>query len=272
MPDKDFYMKSEKQVDMKNDVLCLGDEKFSSRLLTGTGKFSSRNLIAPMLEKSGSQIITIALRRVDPNDSKDNILNYIPNSVTLLPNTSGARTAEEAVRIARIAREAGCGKFIKIEVIRDMHYLLPDNHETLKASEILAAEDFIVLPYIMPDIMTARQLYDAGAAAVMPLGSPIGTNRGLEMKPIIKIIIEHSKLPVIVDAGIGRPSHAAEAMEMGADAVLINTAIATSKDPVLAGEAFSLAVKAGRMAYLAAMAEKKDYASASSPLTGFLRE
>ncbi len=272
MLEQDFFIKTEKQPDMKNDALFLGGVEFSSRLLTGTGKFSSRKLIAPMLEKSGSKMITIALRRVDPSAEEENILNYIPDSVTLLPNTSGARTAAEAVRIARIAREAGCGKFIKIEVINDMHYLLPDNNETLKASEILAKEGFIVLPYVMPDIMTARQLYDAGAAAVMPLGSPIGTNRGLEMKPIIKIIIEKAKLPVIVDAGIGRPSHASEAMEMGADAVLVNTAIATSKDPVLAGEAFGLAVRAGRMAYLSAMAGKKDYAAASSPLTGFLRE
>ncbi len=264
--------KANKKSDGKQDILCLGNEKFSSRLLTGTGKFSSRDLISPMLEASGSQMITIALRRVDPNDQQENILNYIPKSITLLPNTSGARTADEAVRIARIARQSGCGDFIKIEVIKDMRYLLPDNHETVKASEILAKEGFIVLPYIMPDITTARQLHDAGAAAVMPLGSPIGTNRGLEMKPIIKIIIETSKLPVIVDAGIGRPSHAAEAMEMGADAVLVNTAIATSKNPVLAGKAFGLAVQAGRMAYLASLAEKKEYASASSPLTGFLRE
>ena len=252
--------------DIKNDTLCLGDVEFASRLFTGTGKFASKKLITPMLEASGSQMITVALRRVDPNAGKENILNYIPDSVTLLPNTSGARTAREAVRIARIAREAGCGKLIKIEVITDMKYLLPDNHETLKATEILAKEEFIVLPYMMPDITVTKQLYDAGAAAVMPLGSPIGTNRGLEM------IIEISKIPVVVDAGIGRPSHAAEAMEMGADAVLVNTAIATSQYPVLAGQAFSLAVEAGRMAFLSDMIDKKAYAEASSPLTGFLRE
>ena len=253
--------------DIKNDTLCLGDVEFASRLFTGTGKFASKKLITPMLEASGSQMITVALRRVDPNAGKENILNYIPDSVTLLPNTSGARTAREAVRIARIAREAGCGKLIKIEVITDMKYLLPDNHETLKATEILAKEEFIVLPYMMPDITVTKQLYDAGAAAVMPLGSPIGTNRGLEM-----MIIEISKIPVVVDAGIGRPSHAAEAMEMGADAVLVNTAIATSQYPVLAGQAFSLAVEAGRMAFLSDMIDKKAYAEASSPLTGFLRE
>lgn len=225
-----------------------------------------------MLEKSGSQIITVALRRVDLQSRDENILDFIPKSVTLLPNTSGARTAKEAVRIARIAREAGCGNFIKIEVITDMQYLLPDNHETLKATEILAKENFIVLPYYMPDIPVTKQLQDAGAAAVMPLGAPIGTNRGLEMKPIIKMIIETSILPVIVDAGIGRPSQAAEAMEMGADAVLVNTAIATSADPAMAGEAFALAVRAGRMAYLAKMADESRVARASSPLTGFLRE
>ncbi len=256
----------------KTKALTLGPKTFESRLLTGTGKFASKTLIAPMLEKSGSQMITVALRRVDPDSRDENILDFIPKSVTLLPNTSGARTAEEAVRIARIAREAGCGDFIKIEVITDMQYLLPDNHETLKATRILAKEGFIVLPYYMPDITVTQQLHEAGAAAVMPLGSPIGTNRGLEMKSMIKMIIETSTLPVIVDAGIGRPSQAAEAMEMGADAVLVNTAIATSVDPAMAGEAFALAVKAGRMAYLANMAGESRFARASSPLTGFLRE
>ena len=258
--------------DIKNDRLILGDVEFTSRLFTGTGKFASKKFIAPMLEASGSQMITIALRRVDPTADKENILNYIPDSITLLPNTSGARTAREAVRIARIARQAGCGKFIKIEVITDMQYLLPDNHETLKATGILAKEGFVVLPYIMPDITVTKQLYDAGAAAVMPLGSPIGTSRGLEMKPVIKMIIETSKIPVVVDAGIGRPSQAAETMEMGADAVLVNTAIATSQNPALTGHSFALAVKAGRIAYLSNMTEKKLYAHASSPLTGFLRE
>jgi len=259
-------------VDIKNDKLILGDIEFTNRLFTGTGKFASRKLIPTMLEASGSMMITVALRRIDPGAGKKNILNYIPDFVTLLPNTSGARTAKEAVRIARIAREAGCGKFIKIEVITDMSYLLPDNHETIKATNILAKEGFVVLPYMMPDITSARQLYDAGAAAIMPLGSPIGTNKGLEMKPMIQRIIEASKIPIIVDAGIGKPSQAAEAMEMGADAVLVNTAIATSKDPVLSGRAFSYAVKAGRMAYLSNMAEENTLARASSPLTGFLRE
>ncbi len=254
-----------------NDTLTIGDTVFTNRLFTGTGKFSPRSVIPDMLEACGSQMITVALRRVDPDDPKDNILSYIPDSVTLLPNTSGARTAKEAVRIARIARAAGCGNFIKIEVITDMQYLLPDNYQTLLATEILAKEGFIVLPYMMPDLTVSRQLHDAGAAAVMPLGAPIGTNRGLEMKPMIQLIIESSTLPVVVDAGIGRPSQAAEAMEMGADAVLVNTAIATSKDPVLAARAFSLAVAAGRMAYLSDMADQQAQASASSPLTGFLR-
>lgn len=262
----------EKPKSIEKDPLVLGGKTFTSRLFTGTGKFASKSLITPMLEASGSQMITVALRRVDPDGNDENILNYIPESVVLLPNTSGARTAREAVRIARIAREAGCGKFIKIEVIKDMQYLLPDNHETLLASETLAKEGFVVLPYMMPDITVSQQLYDAGAAAVMPLGSPIGTNKGLEMKAMIQRIIDTSKLPVVVDAGIGRPSQAAESLEMGADAVLVNTAIATAQDPTLTGKAFGLAVQAGRMAYLSKLADESELARASSPLTGFLRK
>ncbi len=260
-----------KDIQDSEDSLLVGGVSFTSRLFTGTGKFSSRDLIAPMLAASASEMITVALRRVDPQAGEKDILRYIPPSVRVLPNTSGARTAAEAVRIARIAREAGCGDFIKIEVISDMKYLLPDNAETLRATEILAKEGFIVLPYMMPDITVTKQLHDAGAAAVMPLGSPIGSNRGLEMKAMIKRIIEASKLPVVVDAGIGAPSQAAEAMEMGADAVLVNTAIATSSDPIRAGKAFALAVQAGRLARLAQLAGAKEYAEASSPLTGFLR-
>jgi thiazole synthase len=215
-------------------------------------------------------MITVALRRVDAGSADENILDYIPETVTLLPNTSGARTAREAVRIARIAREAGCGRFIKIEVIADMKYLMPDNYETLKATEILAQEDFIVLPYVLPDLILARQLESAGAAAVMPLGSPIGSNRGLKTAELIALLIENCSVPVIVDAGIGRPSHAAAAMEMGADAVLVNTAIATAQDPECMGKAFSMAVEAGRTAFLATLADQSDSARASSPLTGFL--
>ena len=255
---------------MRDDVLQLGGIAFTNRLFTGTGKFAANSLIPKMLAASGSQMITAALRRIDATAQSENILDYIPKNVTLLPNTSGARTAEQAVRIARIAREAGCGDFIKIEVITDMKYLMPDNWETLKATEILAKEGFIVLPYILPDLPLAKRLESAGAAAVMPLGAPIGTNRGLETKSLLELLIENCTVPVVVDAGIGRPSQAAAAMEMGADAVLVNTAIATAKDPEAMGRAFSLAVQAGRTAYLAELAEQSGVARASSPLTGFL--
>ncbi len=257
---------------MSQDLLELGGKTFSSRLFTGTGKFADKALITKMLAASESEMITVALRRVDAEAGADNILDYIPDSVTLLPNTSGARTADEAVRIARIARAAGCGDFIKIEVITDQKYLMPDNWETLKATEILAAEGFVVLPYVMPDLTLAKRLEDAGAAAVMPLGSPIGSNQGLKTRDIIALLIECCTVPVVVDAGIGRPSHAADAMEMGADAVLVNTAIATAEDPEAMGKAFAMAVEAGRMAYNATMAQAHETAVASSPLTGFLHE
>ena len=252
------------------DKLVLKGHEFESRLLTGTGKFSDKNLIAPMLEASKSNIITMALRRINFENPKENILNYIPKHITLLPNTSGARNAEEAVKIARIAREAGCGDFIKIEIINDMKYLMPDNEETVKATKILADEGFIVLPYIMPDLITAKKLEEAGAAAVMPLGAPIGSNKGLLTKPLIEMLNDNKRLPIIVDAGIGAPSQAAEAMEMGVDAVLVNTAISTAEDPIMMGKAFAMAVEAGRMAYLAKLAKTSKYANASSPLTDFL--
>ena len=252
------------------DKLVLKGHEFESRLLTGTGKFSDKNLIAPMLEASKSNIITMALRRINFDNPKENILNYIPKGITLLPNTSGARNAEEAVKIARIAREAGCGDFIKIEIINDMKYLMPDNEETVKATKILADEGFIVLPYIMPDLITAKKLEEAGAAAVMPLGAPIGSNKGLLTKPLIEMLNDNKRLPIIVDAGIGAPSQAAEAMEMGVDAVLVNTAISTAEDPIMMGKAFAMAVEAGRMAYLAKLAKTSKYANASSPLTDFL--
>ncbi len=255
---------------MDEKPLKIGKTTFTSRLFTGTGKFANNNEIAAMLRASGSQMITVALRRVDINAGSDNILEYIPNNITLLPNTSGARTAEQAIRTARIARESGCGNFIKIEVITDTKYLLPDNWETLKATAALAKEGFTVLPYVLPDLPLAKRLEEAGAAAVMPLGAPIGTNRGLETKSLIAMLIENCRLPIIVDAGIGQPSHAAAAMEMGADAVLVNTAIATAEDPVTMGEAFGLAVRAGRMAWLAEAAATSITARASSPLTGFL--
>lgn len=255
-----------------NDKFILGGIEFSNRLFTGTGKFPDKNIIPKMLEASESEMITMALRRVDLSSPQENILNYIPKNVVLLPNTSGARNAEEAVKIARIAREAGCGDFIKIEVINDMKYLMPDNEETIKATKILADEGFHVLPYMMPDLIAAKKMQDAGATAIMPLGSPIGSNRGIETRSIIEMLIENIDVPIIVDAGIGRPSHAAEAMEMGADAVLVNSAIACAEDPVRMGRAFSMAVKAGREAYLAKLAEEHKFADASSPLTGFLRD
>ncbi|MDY0391735.1 thiazole synthase [Desulfobulbus oligotrophicus] len=260
------------KVCLPDDSLQLGPIRFTNRLFTGTGKFAANNQIPEMLAASGSEMITVALRRVDLLSPSENILDCIPKNVTLLPNTSGARTAEQAVRIARIAREAGCGDFIKIEVITDMKYLMPDNWETLQATETLANEGFVVLPYVLPDLPLAKRLENAGAAAVMPLGAPIGSNRGLETKTLLALLIENCTVPIVVDAGLGRPSHAAAAMEMGADAVLVNTAIATARDPVAMGQAFDLAVKAGRTAYLAELAEQSAMARPSSPLTGFLDE
>ncbi len=254
-----------------NDILKLGGREFTNRLFTGTGKFRSRSLIPKMLEASRSEMITVALRRVDFDEGSENILEFIPKNVVLLPNTSGARNCDEAVRIARIAREAGMGDFIKIEIITETKYLMPDNEETLKATKILSAEGFTVLPYVLPDLTYSYKLVDAGAAAVMPLGSAIGSNRGIRLKEIIEMIIENIDIPVVVDAGIGRPSQAAEAMEMGADAVLVNTAISIADDPVSMGRAFSMAVEAGRLAYLSRMGEETRTANASSPLTGFLR-
>lgn len=257
---------------MKSDLLEIGGKKIENRLFIGTGKFPSKPMIKKVLEVSGAEVVTVALRRVDLESREENVLDYIPESCTLMPNTSGARDAEEAVRIARLAKSSGCGNWIKIEVISDNKYLLPDNEETIKATEILAKEGFVVLPYMSPDLMSAKRLVEAGAVAVMPLGSPIGSNRGIKTKEIIRILIEEIKIPVIVDAGIGWPSEAAEAMEMGSAAVLVNTAIATSPDPVSAAEAFSLAVRAGRLAYLGGRAERSVRAEASSPLTSFLRE
>ena len=255
-----------------NDKLVIGGKELASRLFVGTGKYANDAVIPQILEKSGAQVITVALRRINFDSATDNVLDYIPKNIQLLPNTSGARTAQEAIRIARLARAAGCGDWIKIEVISDNKYLLPDNYETIKATETLAAEGFVVLPYINPDLMVAKNLVEAGAAAVMPLGAPIGTNRGLKTKELIRILIEEIELPVIVDAGIGKPSDACEAMEMGAAACLLNTAIATANNPVLMAEAFGKAVQAGRQAYLAGLGATQNYAQASSPLTGFLNE
>ena len=250
------------------DTLKIGGREFKSRLILGSGKFSLP-LIQAVIEHGEVDIVTLALRRANVG-GQENILEYIPKEITLLPNTSGARNAEEAVRIARLARELGCGDFVKLEVIRDSKYLLPDNQETIKATEILAKEGFQVMPYMYPDLNAARALADAGAASVMPLGAPIGSNKGLCTKEFIRILIEEIDLPIIVDAGIGRPSQACEAMEMGAAAVMCNTAIATAGDVAQMARAFKQAVEAGREGYLAGLGRVLDGAEASSPLTGFL--
>ncbi|MDO4515115.1 MAG: thiazole synthase [Lachnospiraceae bacterium] len=256
---------------MKNDTFTLGGKEFSSRFILGSGKYSLE-LIKAAVENAGAEIITLAVRRTNTKDT-ENILDYIPEHVTLLPNTSGARDAKEAVRIARMARELGCGNSIKVEIMQDSKYLLPENYETIKATQMLADEGFVVLPYMYPDLNVARDLVKAGAAAVMPLASPIGSNKGLATKDFIQILIDEIDLPIIVDAGIGRPSQACEAMEMGAAAIMSNTAIATARDiPAMAG-AFKQAIEAGRAAYLSGLGRVLERgASASDPLTGFLRD
>lgn len=250
------------------DTLILGGHEFTSRFILGSGKFSLE-LMRAAVEDAGAQIVTLALRRANEGGIA-NILDYIPEGVTLLPNTSGARTADEAVRIARLARACGCGDFIKIEVVHDSKYLLPDNYETIRATEVLAKEGFVVMPYMYPDLNAARDLVNAGAAAVMPLGAPIGSNKGLCTRDFIKILIDEIDLPVIVDAGIGRPSQACEAMELGAAACMVNTAIATAGDVPRMAHAFKQAIEAGRAAYLSGLGRVRETASASSPLTGFL--
>lgn len=253
------------------DVLKVAGKKINSRLFIGTGKFPDKKIITKVLKSSDARVVTVAIRRVDLKSKTENILKYIPKNIILMPNTSGARNASEAVRIACIAKAAGLGNWVKIEVISDNKYLLPDNEETIKAVKILAKEKFKVFPYILPDLTSARRMADAGAAAIMPLGSPIGSNRGIKTKEMVQILINEIKLPVIVDAGLGLPSHAAECMEMGCDAVLVNTAIAVSKNPAQMAGAFAMAVKAGRQAYLQSNKQVWQTAGASSPLTGFLR-
>lgn len=254
-----------------NDIFTLGGKTFHSRFLLGTGKFSLEQT-KQVIEAAQAEIVTMALRRIDVGN-QGNILDYIPKTITLLPNTSGARTAKEAVRIAHLARELGCGDFIKIEVIRDSKYLMPDNYETIRATELLANDGFIVLPYVSPDLIAARALVSAGAAAVMPFAAPIGSNKGLLTRDFIRMLIEEIDLPIIVDAGIGAPSQACEAMEMGADAVLVNTAVATAKDVVTMAHAFKIAVQAGRQAFLAGLGRVLNFSGeASSPLTGFLMD
>ena len=256
---------------MKDDKLIIGGQEFTSRFILGSGKYSMK-LIEAAVKDAGAQMITLALRRANTKES-ENILDYIPKGVTLLPNTSGARNADEAVRIARLARELGCGDFVKIEIMRDSKYLLPDNYETVKATEILASEGFHVMPYMYPALNIARDLVNAGAACVMPLASPIGSNKGLATKDFIQILIDEIDLPVIVDAGIGRPSQACEAMEMGAAAIMANTALATAGDITAMASAFKYAIEAGRKAYLAGLGRVLTRgASASDPLTGFLHD
>lgn len=269
-------MSKQRKVDKKmtttntnEDKLILGGHEFTSRFIMGSGKFSLE-LMKACIEKAGAQIVTLALRRANEG-GLDNILDYVPKDVTLLPNTSGARNAQEAVRIARLSRELGCGDFVKLEVIHDSKYLLPDNYETIKATEILAKEGFVVMPYMYPDLNVARDLVNAGAACVMPLASPIGSNKGLATKEFIQILIDEIDLPIIVDAGIGKPSQACEAMEMGAAAIMANTALATAGDLPMMAAAFRQAIEAGRKAYLSGLGRVLTRgAAASDPLTGFL--
>ncbi len=254
-----------------DDKLLIKDHSFDSRFILGSGKYSL-NLIEAAVKYAGAQIITLAVRRANTKE-QENILDYIPEGVTLLPNTSGARNADEAVRIARLARELGCGDFVKIEIMRDTKYLFPDNGETIRATEILAKEGFIVMPYMYPDLNAARDLVNAGAAAIMPLAAPIGSNKGLAAKEFIQILIDEIDLPIIVDAGIGRPSQACEAMEMGAAAIMANTALATAGDLAMMASAFGQAIEAGRKAYLSGPGRVLSRGGSSSdPLTGFLHD
>nr|MBP3282245.1 thiazole synthase [Treponema sp.] len=256
---------------MKEDKLVIGGHEFSSRFILGSGKYSMK-LIDAAVKHAGAELVTLAVRRANTKE-QENILDYMPEGVTLLPNTSGARNADEAVRIARLARELGCGDFVKIEIMRDAKYLLPDNQETVKATEVLAKEGFVVLPYMYPDLNVARDLVNAGAASVMPLASPIGSNRGLSTKDFIQILVDEIDVPIIVDAGIGCPSQACQAMEMGCQAVMANTALATAGDLPLMAQAFKMAIEAGRKAYLSGLGRVLSRgASSSDPLTGFLRD
>lgn len=253
------------------DMLTIGKQKFASRFILGSGKYSMK-LIESAVKDAGAEIITLAVRRANTK-TQENIIDFIPRDVTLLPNTSGARNAEEAVRIARLARELGCGDFVKIEIMRDTKYLLPDNYETIKATEILAKEGFVVMPYMYPDLNTARDLVNAGAACVMPLAAPIGSNKGLSTKDFIQILVDEIDLPIIVDAGIGKPSEACAAMEMGVDAIMANTALATAGDLRRMARAFKMAIEAGREAYLSGLGRVLSRGSSSSdPLTDFLHD
>jgi thiazole synthase len=255
------------------DQLIIAGRAFGSRLLVGTGKFASNAAMVAAMEGAGCEIVTVALRRVDIDRPEDDLLRHIDRQrYLLLPNTSGARDAEEAVRLARLARAAGCEPWVKLEVTPDPYTLLPDPVETLKAAEVLVQDGFVVLPYINADPILAKRLAEAGTATVMPLGAPIGTNKGLRTRDSIQLIVEQATVPVVVDAGLGAPSHAAEAMELGADAVLVNTALAVARDPGAMGAAFRKGVEAGRGAYRAGLGSRRERPEASSPLTGFLRD
>lgn len=254
-----------------SDILTIGGKEFTSRLFVGTGKFSSNRLMLDSIIASGSQMITVAMKRIDMEHEEDDMLAHINRDhVQFLPNTSGVRNAEEAVLAANLARDCFGTDFIKLEIHPDPKYLLPDPIETLKATETLAKQGFKVLPYIQADPVLCKRLEEVGTAAVMPLGAPIGTNKGLKTRDLLEIIIAESRVPVVIDAGLGAPSHAADAMEIGADAVLVNTAIAVAGDPVEMAVAFRLAVEAGRKAYIAGLGSVSSSASATSPLTAFL--
>lgn len=253
------------------DKLIIGGKEFTSRLFVGTGKFRSNELMAQAIQASGTQMVTVAMKRIDMDNREDDMLRHImADGIQLLPNTSGVRNADEAILAAQLAREAFGTDFIKLEIHPDPKYLLPDPVETLAATEALAKLGFVVLPYIQADPVLCKRLEDAGSAAVMPLAAPIGTNKGMVTRELLKIIIEQSRVPVVVDAGLGAPSHAAEAMEMGADAVLVNTAIAVAGDPVRMARAFATATAAGREAFEAGLGAVSNHAEASSPLTSFL--
>jgi thiazole synthase len=251
-----------------DDTLTIAGRSFGSRLILGTGKYDTFETMREAVRTSGAEMVTVAVRRVDFDDPGEDITSFLPQEVLLLPNTSGCETADEAVRMARLARAGGLPDWIKLEVIPDERYLLPDPVETLKAAEALVADGFTVLPYMLPDPVLAKRLEEAGCATVMPLAAPIGTGRGLKLRDAIRIMVEQARVPVVVDAGLGAPSHAGEAMELGADAVLVNTAIARAEDPVAMAGAFRLAVEAGRQARLAGIMDEQETAVPSSPVGG----